>query len=132
MELAINRHGLFPLTCCPNDGIKHVAISIPTIWVESPRLTAAYYREYLGFKIILRNPFIRNSTILIYKNRNLVRIKAIDSHKPINSQRLTLYLQRIDIEYSQLCKKVWVIRPLINNDFLVKDCNGIVIVYCTN
>ncbi len=117
---------------CSNCMAKHSGWIIPTIWVESTNLTASYYKEYLGFKIILKNPIKRNCPILIIKNRNVVLIKAINSHNQKKNQRLTLNLRRIDIEYLLLRRKVWVVSPMINNYFLVKDCNGIEIVYNTN
>ena len=132
MLMSINIRKWLSYISFPNCVVKHNGCSIPTIWVESTNLTASYYKGYLGFKIILRNPMKRNCPILIIKNLNMVLIKPIDTNKPINNQRLTLYLRRIDIEYSQLSRRVWVVKPMINNDFLVKDCNGIEIVYCSS
>ncbi len=76
---------------------------ITTIWVESPILTASYYKEYLGFELIFRNPMNRNSSILIKRKCNWISIKTIDSTIPINSQKITLNFHRIDKEYYQLC-----------------------------
>ena len=132
MLMSINLPKWLSYIACPNCVAMPSGFRISTIWVESTNLTALYYKEYLGFKIIFRNPMKRNRPMLIMKNRNMVLIKAIDIGKPVNSQRLTLYFSRVDKEYSQLCRKVWLVKPMIDNYFLMKDCNGIEIAYCTN
>lgn len=121
---------------CPCLGLKKCQSYIfPTIRVESPILTASYYREYLGFSIIFRNPLNRNGSILLNRKGNLIHIKAIEQGRTIESQRLSLFLRFTDIEYSKLSQKVWVIKPYCSKTkekFIIKDCNGIEIAYCTS
>jgi hypothetical protein len=135
MEMTINLPKWLSFFLHPLVSKKHKGYTIPTILVESPSLTASYYKEYLGFKIVYRNSFKRNGSIMILKESNLVLIKANDINKRNDSQRLILYLRRIDLEYNHLCKKVRFVKQ--NNskskeNFIIKDCNGIEIAYFTN
>ena len=134
MDSSINLLKCLSFIAYQNCTAKFNGYSIPIICVESPILTASYYKEYLGFGIIYRSPMNRNSSVLIKKNSNWVLIKPIDSKKPICNQKLVLYSHRIDKEYSQLCNKVLVVKPFnsdLKEKFLIKDCNGMEIAFCS-
>lgn len=135
METSVYIPKWLSLVCCQNSAADLNSNSIQTIWVESTFLTASYYKEYLGFRIVFRNPLKRNSQILLKKNRNWVFVRAIDPNKPMNNQRLNLHLHQVDKEYSLLCNKVWIVKPFhfkSKEKFIIKDCNGIKIVYNSN
>lgn len=124
---------------CPIWPMIETGFNIPTIWVDSPKLTASYYKEYLGFKVI-RNPFIRRRSLLLYRKKSWILVKTTDCFDYQNSinknryQKITLHTLKIDLEYSSLVDKVWIVKPMstLNSNgknFTIKDCNGIEIVY---
>lgn len=135
MEASIHFSKWLSYILCQTSTTKHHNNFIQTIWVESAYLTASYYREYLGFSIVLRNPLKRNSQVLIKNGYNWVLIRPFDSNKPVYSQRINLYSHRVDLDYEQLYNKVRVIKPFhldSNQNLVVEDCNGIEIVYNSN
>jgi len=135
MEASIHFSKWLSYLVCHTSTPKHHNNFIQTIWVESAHLTTSYYKEYLGFRIILRNPLKRNSQVLIKKGSNWVLIRPFDSNKPVYSQRINLYSHRVDLDYARLYSKVWVKKPFrsdSNQNLVVEDCNGIEIVYNSN
>ena len=108
---------------------------IPTIWVESPSLTASYYKEYLAFCEIKRVVRSQKMEILLKKHNNWIWIKSIDKQKIGNSntvQRLSIKTSSIESEFSILSEKVRVATKFnskTSNGFSVEDCNGIEIVF---
>ena len=132
METSVSIPKWLSYFSCHRCQITHTGFMIPKVWVESTNLTASYYREYLGFKIVFRNPFNKNGSILIKRKSNWVLIKTISSEISANNQRLTIYLSRIEKEYFRICSMVWVVKPYnlgSKKMFLIKDCNGMEIVY---
>jgi len=108
---------------------------IPTIWVESPSLTASYYKEYLDFCEIKRVVRSQKMEILLKKRNNWIWIKSIDEQEIGNSntvQRLAIKSSSIESEFSILSEKVRVATKFnskTSNGFSVEDCNGIEIVF---
>lgn len=110
-----------------------------TIWVESPNLTASYYREYLGFWVILRKGNHQKMVILLYRQGNWIWLKAIEFNKHIKTdycqtQRITIHTRNIETEYTKLSEKARFVKPIDhkNNEkkwFAIKDCNGNEIIY---
>lgn len=106
---------------------------VPTIWVDSPDLTASYYQNYLGFSRLISCPF--NAAILLKNDKNWLLIKPILSNFVHEDQRLKFFSRNIKEDYSLIYDKVRVIRPYTSNSiekFTIKDCNGIEIEYCTS
>ena len=112
---------------------------IPIIWVESPKFTSSYYKEYLGFKIIKRKNNQQGMDILLKKQNNLIWIKQLDIEKQKStrtnpSQKVTIFLSNIESEYNNLTQRVRLVKPFDklknkNTSFTIRDCNGIDIVY---
>ncbi|NVO11851.1 MAG: hypothetical protein HXX16_17970 [Bacteroidales bacterium] len=107
---------------------------IPIIWVESPRLTSSYYKEYLGFRILTWKNNQKGMDILLKKQNNLIWIKQLDKSLVTKQiQKITIFLSNIESEYSNLSQRVRLVKPIdkLNNKntfFTVRDCNGIDIV----
>jgi len=112
---------------------------IQTIWVEQPVLTTSFYREYLGFYVILKKGRGNEKSFLIYKLGNWIWIKSTFSveystsqHK--NDQRLTIYSKSVEKYYANLKAMMRVVKHIdqtmnCEKSFSIKDCNGIEIVY---
>lgn len=106
---------------------------IPTIWVDSPELTASYYKNYLGFSKIISCPI--KGFILLKNNKNWLLVKPILSNFANKNQRLKFYSKNIEEDYTLVYDKVRVIKTnkiKSIEKFTIKDCNGIEIEYCTN
>lgn len=132
MEYSICQPRLLTYIGTFNNITKRYCNLIPTIWVESNILTASYYKQYLGFSIIFRNPLIKNGLILMTKKGNWIIIKKKEVDKQLRQQKLSIFLRNTQIEYSTLYNKVWVVKPFGSKDednFIIKDCNGIEIAY---
>ncbi len=109
------------------------------IWVESPKLTSSYYREYLGFRIITWKKNNQGVDILLKKQSNLIWIKqlTIEKQKIIEiyqTQKIIIFLSNFEFEYNNLLQMVRLIKPIgnlknKNTSFTIRDCNGIDIVY---
>ena len=105
----------------------------PTIWVDSPELTASYYKNYLGFCRIISCPI--KGTILLKNDKNWLLVKPILNNFVSENQRVKLYSKNIKDEYSFVYEKVRIVRPYSAESigkFTIKDCNGIEIEYCAN
>lgn len=112
---------------------------IQTIWVDSPKFSASYYKHYLGFTKLFRIVLGERESVLIYRQGQFVwiKLKAKSGRKVEGdwwSQKISLRTRNISREFSQLKDKVWVVSSLtqIKNNigsFTLKDCNGIEIVY---
>jgi hypothetical protein len=112
---------------------------IPIIWVESPKLTSSYYKEYLGFRIITGKKNNQGMDILVKKQSNLIWIKQLTIEKQKNieiyqTQKIIIFLSNFESEYNNLLQMVKLIKPIDNlinknTSFTIKDCNGIDIVY---
>jgi hypothetical protein len=101
--------------------------SIPVIRVESPRLTTSYYKEYLGFKVVVKYPVLSKNEFLVQKNNNLIWIKPIGNSNISPIKKLTIYTRNIDKEYNKLFSKVRILTPNnknLTNSFSIIDCNG--------
>lgn len=106
---------------------------IPTIWVDSPELTASYYKNYLGFTRIISCPI--KGSILLKNDKNWLLVKPILNNFVGENQRLKLYSKNLKDDYFLVYDKVRVIRPYSSesiSNFTIKDCNGIEIEYCAN
>ncbi len=116
------------LISCNNSNKK--GIVIPTIWVDSPELTASYYQNYLGFSRIISCPI--KGTILLKNDKNWLLVKPILKNFVSENQRLKLYSKNLEEDYSLVYDKVRVIQPYKLKSiekFTIKDCNGIEIEY---
>jgi hypothetical protein len=113
---------------------------IPTVFVDSPNLTASYYREYLDFRIILRYSSFKGKTVLLQKGKNLIWVKSIKLYDnqfdniEFKFQKIMIYSRRIENDYTSLIDKVKLVKPLQVSGtdlktFSILDCNGIEIVY---
>jgi hypothetical protein len=123
----------------PHFTIQVISKRIQTIWVENPILTSSYYKEYLGFRTLIKKGREKKLSILLFKNRNLIWIKStfIDecSMKDISQPtKIAVYSRDIEADYLDLSQKVRIVEPITqiinrHKSFIVMDCNGIEIVY---
>jgi len=109
---------------------------IQTLWVDSPLLSASYYKEYLGFSVLFRCCRKDRGEVLIHKKGNFIRLKTFKKDSQGNGkfqgQIVTIYSNEITNEYQSLKSRVRVkqtINPIINDSFSLIDCNGIEVVY---
>jgi hypothetical protein len=126
---------------CPHLTAPDKSQGIQTIWVKNPILTASYYKEYLGFRTLFRKGRKKKISILLYKNGNLVWVESaffddLNIDDSIQIQKITVYSKNIETDYLDLLEKVRIVKPInqiINRhkSFVVMDCNGIEIVYCS-
>jgi len=124
---------------CPLSFLHVMDKKIQIIWVESPKLTSSYYKEYLGFKIITWRKNNHGMDILLKKQSNLIWIKQLDIEKQkiieiFQTQKITIFLSNFESEYNNLLQMVKLIKPIDNfkiknTSFTIQDCNGIDIVY---
>ncbi len=124
---------------CPKSFLHAMDKKIPIIWVESPKLTSSYYKEYLGFRIIIWKNNHQGMDILLKKQNNLIWIKQLDIEKLkcigiYQTQKITIFLSNFESEYNNLLQRVRLVKPIDklknkNTSFTIKDCNGIDIVY---
>lgn len=106
---------------------------VPTIWVDSPELTASYYKNYLGFIRIISCPI--KGSILLKNDKNWLLVKPILNNFVSENQRLKLYSKNVKEDYSLVFDKVRIVIPYSAESiekFTIKDCNGIEIEYCAN
>lgn len=106
---------------------------VPTIWVDSPELTASYYKNYLGFSRIISCPI--KGIILLKNDKNWLLVKPILNNFVSEDQHVKLYTRKIKDDYSLVYDKVRIVRPYSAESiekFTIKDCNGIEIEYCAN
>ncbi len=109
------------------------SLSIPTIWVDSPELTASYYKNYLGFSWLISCPL--KGSILLKNDKNWLLIKPTLNNFEHENQHLKLISKNIKEDYSLVYDKVRVIRPYSLKSiekFIIIDCNGIEIEYCSS
>lgn len=108
-------------------------IVIPTIWVDSPELTASYYKSYLGFNKLMSCPL--KGSVLLKKRSNWLLVKPNFANLKKENQTLRFYSKDLKEDYSLICDKVRIITPYNTKSFekfTIKDCNGIEIEYCTS
>lgn len=135
MECLISHPSWLRSIIYPTNETKLSGDSIPIIWVESPILTASFYRQYLNFSLVFRNLFQKNGATLLFRKGNFVFIKASKQGKPIEQQKLFIFMKNTDNEYTNLLTKVVLIRPYCatgKEKFVIKDCNGIEVAYCSS
>jgi hypothetical protein len=115
--------------------------AIQTIWVENPKLTASYFKEYLGFYIVAKAGRGRNNTILIHRMGNWICIKSTLNKSTLalanQVPKVTLRIKNIEKEYLNRIGSVMMIKHLDQymageKLFIAKDCNGTEIVYCSD
>ncbi|HCT30990.1 MAG TPA: hypothetical protein DIW31_09715 [Bacteroidales bacterium] len=107
--------------------------NFPTIWVDSPELTASYYKSYLGFNHIIACPL--KSSILLKKDKNWLLIKPNAKNRQNVNQKITICSNNLKLDYSLVFDKVRVVKPYtpeLIEKFSIKDCNGIEIEYCSS
>lgn len=116
--------------------ISRHGYKVPIVWVESANLTASYYKEYLGFTKLFKDPFKKDQTILLWKESNLIWVKSknVIGYSEKRDQRVIIQTSNIEKEYSILVKKVRIAKPMLSfnrniKTFSIFDCNGIEIVY---
>jgi hypothetical protein len=106
---------------------------IPTIWVDSPELTASYYKSYLGFNKLISCPL--KGSVLLKKRNNWLLVKPNITNFEGKRQTLKFYSKDIKEDYSLICDKVRIVIPYTAKSFekfTIKDCNGIEIEYCAS
>ena len=107
--------------------------NFPTIWVDSPELTASYYKSYLGFSRLISCPL--KGSILLKNNKNWLLVKPNMSNFESKTQRIKFFSRNLKEDYSLIYDKVRVVRPYSAKSiekFTIKDCNGIEIEYCSS
>lgn len=120
--------------------LKRRSNSIPTIFVDSPHLTASYYREYLGFRELFRYSGFNGKSVLLQKGRNLIWVESnmFKSEQLSNTehkfQKISIRSSMIEDEFKSLSDKVKFAKSLNASEadlktFSILDCNGIEIVY---
>lgn len=125
----------FGSICCSTDFAQSENKVIPEIQVESTELTASYYKEYLGFRIIKKQKKDSKYVVLVEKNLNFVWLTPLKtSNKQPKNQYLFLNTQNIEADYNSLRDKVRLISKISSatsssRSFTIQDCNGINIVY---
>ena len=122
----------------PRRLVNLIREDFPQIEVESPELTASYYKEYLGFKTFKKNILSQGEYFIINRN-NLIKFIAKEnsstkSSKANNNQCFFIYSKDIESDYQILKEKTWILQHLsLSKDgkktFIIKDCNGINLVY---
>lgn len=126
-------------TFCPKLVPTFQSDNIPIVWVDSPYLSAAFYREYMGFKVILKKSREKGDEILVNRKGNLIWLKPFTSsgftEKELNNQIVTIYSKAITNDYKSIKEKVRVTSSFdskVEDRFSVIDCNGIEIVFKSN
>lgn len=121
---------------CPLHFTQHESKNIPEVLVESPELTASYYKEYLGFRIIKKQNRENKSFYLLENRLNFIWLAPFKKkHEQINKpQQIIVNTHNIESEYNYLKGKTKLVKPLTlgvkgERTFAIKDCNGIDIVY---
>ncbi|MHC1704450.1 MAG: VOC family protein [Tenuifilaceae bacterium] len=123
---------------CPRRLVNFIREDFPQIEVESPELTASYYKEYLGFKAFKKS-IISEGEYFILNGNNIIKLISKENSntkksKTNNNQYFNIYSKDIESDYQILKEKTWILEPLsLSKDgektFTIKDCNGINLVY---
>lgn len=128
--------GMVIKTFCPKLVPAFQCNDIPIVWVDSPYLSAAFYREYLGFKVILKKSRGKGDEILVNRKGNLIWLKPLMNsgftEKEVNNQIVTIYSKAITNDYESVKEKVRITSSFnakVEDRFSVIDCNGIEIVF---
>lgn len=108
------------------------------IKVDSPALSASYYKEYLGFRVI-KGTFLRRYEIIVKNGINHIIFSSMNeslNHETITIESINLNFNSSEIEeeYYKIKEKVRIVAPMTllesgKKIFEIKDCNGIKIVY---
>ncbi len=123
---------------CPLRFVNFIREDFPQIEVESPELTASYYKEYLGFKAFKKN-IVSEGEYFIFNRNNIIKLISKENSrtktsKTNNNQCFFIYSKDIESDYQILKEKTWILEHIsLSKDgqktFTIKDCNGINLVY---
>ena len=123
-------------TFCPKLVPAFQCDDIPVVWVESPYLSASFYREYLGFKVLLKKSREKGDEILVNRKGNLIWLKPFTNsgftEKEVSHQIVTIYSKAITNDYESIKEKARITSSFnskVEDRFSVIDCNGIEIVF---
>jgi hypothetical protein len=140
-QMSFNIPKWFVYLLCPLHQPKEKRKGIQTIWVENPKLTASFYKQYLGFYIVAKKNWGSNNAILIYRMGNWIWLKSAFNQPTLSGinqeQKVTLRIRNIETEYLNGLDRLMITKHLDlsmvdRRLFIAKDCNGTEIVYCSD